>query len=771
VTFAAPGSGAGGGFTGSAIVATNAAGVATAPTFTANGQIGAYVVSATAGALSKTFNLSNTAGAPSSLTAFAGTPQSAVVATAFATALQAKVTDSFGNPLAGVSVTFTAPGSGASGTFGGSATVSTNASGIATAPGFTANTAAGAYSATASAGVLTATFSLTNLPGAPVNIVPSGTPQTGSIGLAFATPLSVKITDSFGNGISGLSVTFTPPVNGASGSFSGSPTVTTNASGVAAAPTFTANATAGSYTVQAVSGALSTSFSLTNSLNIPAGIKVFSGTGQVAQPGAVFGGPLVALVFNPANQPVPNVTVTFTLPANGASAAFPPSALTFTTTTDAAGLATTPQLQANLLAGSYNVTAATGNFQTTFGLSNTIIPPVTINPNTMTFTADPGLAAPPAQAATVDGGNEPYLATTDQPWLRASMRGSILTVSVDQTGLAANHYFGNVTIGKAVLLVTLVVNPRPAIRTSAAALTFQYTQGGTVPAGQDFSVSASVRNIGFTVTPQSNWLHASADNSSTPANVHVTISPTGMDPGTYQGLLHVAASDATNSPLDVAVTLTVLAAPAPTPVIGGLSNAASSQTGNVSGNEIVSLYGTNLTCPGTTQVLANGVPALILSANATQINFVLPFGIGSQVTIQVTCGGSASLPVTLQVSPATPGIFVAGGGQVAAYNTGYTLNGPSSPAARGSVVMLFGTGFGALNPADASGLQTLASTVFVTVGGQPAVVTFAGAAPGLPGVTQINVQIPAGVTPGAAVAVQVLSVITPAQTTLTIAVN
>src|SRR6185437_11349993 len=107
---------------------------------------------------------------------------------------------------------------------------------------------------------------------------------------------------------SGLSVTFTPPVNGASGSFSGNPTVTTNASGVAAAPTFTANATAGSYTVQAVSGALSTSFSLTNSLNIPAGIKVFSGTGQVAQPGAVFGGPLVALVFNPANQPVPNVT-------------------------------------------------------------------------------------------------------------------------------------------------------------------------------------------------------------------------------------------------------------------------------------------------------------------------------------------------------------------------------------------------------------------------------------------------------------------------------
>jgi uncharacterized protein (TIGR03437 family) len=99
------------------------------------------------------------------------------------------------------------------------------------------------------------------------------------------------------------------------------------------------------------------------------------------------------------------------------------------------------------------------------------------------------------------------------------------------------------------------------------------------------------------------------------------------------------------------------------------------------------------------------------------------------------------------------------------------LTGPSSPAAHGSVVMLFGTGFGALNAADGSGLQSVTTPVFVTVGGQPAVVTFAGAAPGLPGVTQINVQIPAGAPTGSAVVVQVLSLITPAQTTLTVAVN
>jgi hypothetical protein len=772
VTFTPPGSGAGGTFTGSSTVSTNAAGLATAPVFTANGTIGAYSVNASSGELSgKGFSLSNVAGTPSILTAFAGTPQSAAISTAFGTALAAKVTDAFSNPLAGVNVTFTAPGSGASGTFGASATVATNASGIATAPAFTANTVAGTYTVTAAVNALSAAFSLTNLPGAPANITPTGTPQTAGILQPFATPLSVRITDRAGNPISGLSVTFTPPGSGASAVFTGSATVITNSNGVATAPALTANGSVGAYTVTAVSGALSANFNLNNTLSVPAGIRVVSGSGQVANGGSGFSFPLVALVFDQNNQPVVNATVTFTLPAAGASAAFTGSGQVFTTTTDSLGNARTPGLSANTNLGNYTATAVSGNFSTSFNLTNVNPAATTINPLTMKFTADPGLAAPPAQDATIDGGNGPYLPSSDQSWLHFALRGSRLTVSVDQTGLAPGSYFGNITVDRAVLLVTLVVNPRPQIRTTATSLNFQYVQGGAAPAAQNFSVFASVRNFPFGIAANSSWLQATADGTSTPANVHVTVTAAGLDLGTYQGLLHITAGDATNSPVDVAVTLTVVAAAIPTPVVGALTNAASSTAGAVSGNEIISLYGTNLTCNGTTQVLVNGVSALILSAGATQINFVMPFGIGSPVGVQVSCGGAVSAPYTAQVSPSTPGIFVAGGGQVAAYNTGYTLNGPAAPAARGSVVMLFGTGFGAVNPADGNGLQTLVSSVFVTVGGQPAVVTFAGAAPGLAGVTQINVQIPAGAPTGAAVAVQVLSLITPAQTTLTIAVN
>jgi hypothetical protein len=100
------------------------------------------------------------------ITATAGTPQSTSVNTAFATALKATVTES-GTAKSGTSVTFTAPGSGASGTFPGPSTtavVLTNGTGVVTAPTLTANAIGGSYNVIASigTGLPTATFALTN---------------------------------------------------------------------------------------------------------------------------------------------------------------------------------------------------------------------------------------------------------------------------------------------------------------------------------------------------------------------------------------------------------------------------------------------------------------------------------------------------------------------------------------------------------------------------------------------------------------------------------
>jgi hypothetical protein len=114
-----------------------------------------------------------------------------------------------------------------------------------------------------------ATFSLTNAVGSNEAIaVTSGTLQTTLVNGAYAAPLVATVTNN-GTAVSGVSVTFTAPATGASGTFANSTatdTETTDVNGVATSTVFTANAAAGAYAVTAaVSGVSSTaSFSLTN---------------------------------------------------------------------------------------------------------------------------------------------------------------------------------------------------------------------------------------------------------------------------------------------------------------------------------------------------------------------------------------------------------------------------------------------------------------------------------------------------------------------------
>ena len=98
-------------------------------------------------------------GVPATLTATGGTPQSAAPTAVFAMPLAAKVVDSLGGVLDGISVTYSGPASGAGITADG--TADTDASGIA-AYGVTANGTAGSYTVTATVSSLTANFSLTN---------------------------------------------------------------------------------------------------------------------------------------------------------------------------------------------------------------------------------------------------------------------------------------------------------------------------------------------------------------------------------------------------------------------------------------------------------------------------------------------------------------------------------------------------------------------------------------------------------------------------------
>ncbi|HVN76813.1 MAG TPA: lamin tail domain-containing protein [Thermoanaerobaculaceae bacterium] len=130
------------------------------------------------------------AGPAAAITATGGTPQSALQGMPFSSPLQATVTDSLGNPVSGVTVTFTAPASGASGTFPGGlpvVTAVTDAGGVATSPAITANNVLGNFQVTATApGVSgSAVFLLANLENGAI-------PALGAGGLAvFAFLLAV----------------------------------------------------------------------------------------------------------------------------------------------------------------------------------------------------------------------------------------------------------------------------------------------------------------------------------------------------------------------------------------------------------------------------------------------------------------------------------------------------------------------------------------------------------------------------------------------------
>jgi len=101
---------------------------------------------------------------------------------------------------------------------------------------------------------------------------------------------------------------------------------------------------------------------------------------------------------------------------------------------------------------------------------------------------------------------------------------------------------------------------------------------------------------------------------------------------------------------------------------------------------------------------------------------------------------------TIELAAVSPGIFTLGGNRGAIVNQNGTINGSSNPARRGEVISVYATGLGALRQQGA--LQVAVTPVTASIEGVPLVTQYAGAAPGFPGLFQINLLIPLGLPPG-----------------------
>lgn len=257
--------------TAPAVASVDAAGVVRAL------SAGAAGIKATVSGLEATVT-ALVSGAPSAISTSAGNGQSAAVNAAVAVAPAVRVADATNTPVPGVQVTFAVTGGG--GTAGPSATVATNAIGVARLGAWTLGPAAGAntMTATAAGAGITAnpiTFTATGTVGPPSAsqsaIAASPTAIAPSSGLSFTT-LTITVRDAAGSTIMGASVTLSAT---GSGNVITQPTATTNAQGEASGA-FSSSVAEVKVISATVNGAttLTQTASVNVTANAPAGLAV-----------------------------------------------------------------------------------------------------------------------------------------------------------------------------------------------------------------------------------------------------------------------------------------------------------------------------------------------------------------------------------------------------------------------------------------------------------------------------------------------------------------
>jgi trimeric autotransporter adhesin len=441
-------------------------------------------------------------------------------------------------------------------------------------------------------------------------------------------------------------------------------------------------------------------------------------------------------------------------------------------------------------------------------------PAMTASTGALTFTYTTGGTLPASQPVvltTTGVALNATIAITGGTWLKASPSGTIalvglpssVTVTADPTGLSPGTFTGKITFTSTTAAnKSVTVNVTLTVSAGVPAI----NAGGLWPPGVLVSSPATIVTINGT-----NFFSTSLAFAGTTQLATTVLSSTTLLATVPANLLTTAGNLAITVSTPSAATPSAPAAFAiygPGPQVWAVANAASYAAGTISPGEIVTIYGIGLgpaslsVFPGTsplptslpatgaaTSVTVDGVSAPLIYTSATQVSCIVPYAAaaksGSNVDIVVTYNAVDSTALQVAVVDAQPGVFTVdssgiGQGAILNYNstTGdYTVNGSANAAAKGSIIVIYMTGYGQTNPVGDE-TQLIAGTVVpvvvptVTIGGQSAAVQ-AAQAPlnSVAGLLQINATVPATVTAGNTVPVIVSVGTTPSQTRVTMAVK
>ena len=259
-----------------------------------------------------------------------------------------------------------------------------------------------------------------------------------------------------------------------------------------------------------------------------------------------------------------------------------------------------------------------------------------------------------------------------------------------------------------------------------------------------------------------------------------------LPPGTYPGTFGYSL-DLPGLPPGAGGFFTLRIRQPPPPVINAVLNAATFKP-VISPGSVVSIFGTNIGSPafsakfdeygvysttfGNATVTFNGIAAPLTYVSNTQINAIVPHELARQSSARVvlTHHDQQSAEFVLPIQETAPGIFTIsqdGNGQGAflqtprRIGTPVTINSPDNPAENGGAIIIYATGAGLWNQDVRAGQVLFApqgapqilpkAEVSVMIGGKSALMLYAGGAPMMAGIMQVNAIVPEDLASGAQV--------------------
>jgi uncharacterized protein (TIGR03437 family) len=436
-------------------------------------------------------------------------------------------------------------------------------------------------------------------------------------------------------------------------------------------------------------------------------------------------------------------------------------------------------------------------------------PRFTLQPGTVVFQAVSGGPSPaPAQVTLGARGatSIPFSATLSTSgggnWLSSSpvsgtAPATITVNAANLAGLSPGVYSGAIVFQAtgstgalpATLNVMLVVHPTSTTAPSQGALFGAFL----TPAAEFVAARNAAQAVQVMLFTSDGTPVEGADVEVNPSSGEPGFALEDAGAGLYTALFHslaggplvlnaVAATSKSSVSFSVGGDVDGAASTQPVIFQGGIVNAANfspAPTPLVPGS-ILTVFGKGLTdstmsAPGFplprdlggVKVLVAGVEAPLIAAISDsgqgfdQIVFQAPVELRAVTFADVVVfkDGTFSPPEGIGVAPVLPALFTGNGqgtGRAAALHADYSAVTSDSPARPGETILLFSTGLGDVQPAQASGQAAgsnsrVSADVQITFAGRPARADFVGLAPGYSGLYQMNVTVPADSAPGDAV--------------------